>query len=107
MLRNLPEDYQGHPTDLQIESGGRRERQPRPWSAESEDGFLVMKLGEEGTYVHGVQTYVVTYTQKNVTQYFSNTDADEFYWDTNGTDWPQPFGELTARCTCRPPSPRV
>ncbi len=57
----------------------------------------MMKLGEEGTYVQGVQTYVVTYTQKNVTQYFSNTDADEFYWDTNGTDWPQPFGELTAR----------
>ena len=22
-----------------------------------------------------------------------HTDADEFYWDTNGTDWPQPFGK--------------
>jgi uncharacterized membrane protein YgcG len=97
VLRNLPEDYQGHPTDLQVESVVDENGNPRPWSAESEDGFLVMKLGEEGTYVQGVQTYVVTYTQKNVTQYFSNTDADEFYWDTNGTDWPQPFGELTAR----------
>lgn len=97
VLRNIPEDYQGHPTDLRVESVVDENGNPRPWSAESEDGFLVLKLGEEGTYVHGVQTYVVTYTQKNVTQYFSNTDADEFYWDTNGTDWPQPFGELTAR----------
>ena len=97
VLRYLPEDYQGHPTDLTVQSVVDENGNGRPWSAESEDGFLVMKLGEEGTYVHGKQTYVVTYTQKNVTQYFSNTDADEFYWDTNGTDWPQPFGVLTAR----------
>ena len=27
---------------------------------------------------------------------FEDTDADEFYWDTVGTDHPQPFGSVTA-----------
>lgn len=97
VLRYLPEDYQGHPTDLVVQSVVDENGNPRPWSADSEDGFLVLKLGREGTYVHGVQTYVITYTQRNVTQYFANTNADEFYWDTNGTGWRQPFGTLTAR----------
>jgi uncharacterized membrane protein YgcG len=39
---------------------------------------------------------VITYTQSNVTRYFADTNADEFYWDTNGTDWGQPFGRVSA-----------
>ena len=47
-------------------------------------------------YVHGVQTYVFTYTLENVTWHFDDTGL-EFYWDVNGVDWAQPFGEVTAR----------
>ena len=97
VLRYLPEDYQGHPTDIPCSRSSTRTATRGRGPPSPRTGSSSMKLGEEGTYVHGKQTYVVTYTQKNVTQYFSNTDADEFYWDTNGTDWPQPFGVLTAR----------
>ena len=47
--------------------------------------------------MHGKQTYVITYTQQDVTKYFTDTDDDEFYWDVNGTGWEQPFGEVSAR----------
>ena len=50
-------------------------------------------------FVHGRQTYVFTYTLENVTRYFADTGSDEFYWDVNGTAWPQPFGRVTARVT--------
>ena len=50
----------------------------------------------KGQYVHGKQTYVITYTQQDVTKYFSDTGDDEFYWDVNGTGWEQPFGEVSA-----------
>src|SRR6185437_6452133 len=46
-------------------------------------------------FVHGQQTYVFTYTLRNVTWTFADTAADEFYWDVNGVDWPQTFGRVS------------
>jgi uncharacterized membrane protein YgcG len=43
--------------------------------------------------------YVFTYTLDNVTRHFSDTAADELYWNVNGTEWQQPFGRVTARVT--------
>jgi hypothetical protein len=53
----------------------------------------------EGQYVHGTQSYVIDYTQTDVTKYFKDTDDDEFYWDVNGTGWSQPFGDVSATVT--------
>ncbi len=47
--------------------------------------------------MHGLKTYTLTYTQRDVTSYFSNTNRDEFYWDTNGNEWLVPIKSLTAR----------
>lgn len=52
--------------------------------------------------MHGEQSYVITYTQHNVTRHFADTGADEFYWGINGTDWEQPFGRVTAAVTIAP-----
>jgi uncharacterized membrane protein YgcG len=95
VLRHIPEDYLGEPTDIQIESVVDENGEDRYFETSSEDGFLTLQLGSENTYVQGRQVYVVTYTQTNVTRYFENTDDDEFYWDTNGTDWPQYFGSVS------------
>ncbi len=60
----------------------------------------------QGQYVYGEQTYVIEYTQRDVTA--TSTDlvdgvtADEFYWDTNGTGWAQPFGEVSATVRVHP-----
>ena len=95
VLRHLPEDYLGEPTDIQIESVVDGEGNERYYETESEDGFLTLQLGSESTYVQGRQEYVVTYTQTNVTRYFPDENDDEFYWDTNGTDWPQYFASVS------------
>lgn len=93
--RNLVERYDGHPTALNVVSVTDENGMPRPYEAESDDDVLSLTIAADD-YVHGAQTYVITYTQRDVTRFFSDTDADEFYWDTNGTDWSQPFGSVTA-----------
>jgi uncharacterized membrane protein YgcG len=97
MKRAIPEKYQGDPTDITVLSVTDENGSPRPFTAESDgDGSLVVTSASP-SYVHGRQTYVFTYTQHNVTRFFSNTNDDEFYWDTNGTGWAQSFGSVSAR----------
>ena len=95
VLRHLIEDYQGEPTDLQIQSVVDENGSPRYYEVSSEDGITTLQLGSENTYVQGRQVYVVTYTQTNVTRFFEDTNDDELYWDTNGTDWPQYFASVS------------
>ncbi|MEZ5191047.1 MAG: DUF2207 domain-containing protein [Schumannella sp.] len=57
-------------------------------------GFLGVSIDDD-TYKHGRHTYVIEYTQRDVTRYFANTDDDEFYWDLNGTGWSQSFGSVS------------
>lgn len=97
MRRAIPEKYQDAPTDVAVQSVTDGDGNPRPYEVETDDnGFILVTSADPG-FVHGSQTYVFTYTQHNVTRYFANTDDDEFYWDTNGTGWPQSFGTVSAR----------
>ncbi len=99
--RAIPADYDGHPTDVEIVSVTDENGAPRDFEIESEDGdddedFVLLTIAvPEGEYVHGEQTYVIEYTQRNVTLHLD--DHIEFYWDANGTGWAQPFGHVTAR----------
>jgi uncharacterized membrane protein YgcG len=97
MRRAIPESYQDAPTDISVQSVTDENGAARPFTLETDDnGFLLVTSRDDG-FVHGAQTYVFTYTQRNVTRYFENTDDDEFYWDTNGTGWFQPFASVSAR----------
>ncbi|MEJ3406123.1 DUF2207 domain-containing protein [Rathayibacter sp. YIM 133350] len=94
--RQLVDTYDGHPTDLHVQSVTDESGAARSFEEDEDDGLVSLTIADDD-FVHGRQTYVITYTQKNVTRFFEDTDADEFYWDTNGTDWRQPFGRVTAR----------
>ena len=94
--RMLVERYKDAPVDLQLFSVTDEKGQARSYETESDDGFLAVTIRADD-YLHGQHTYVISYRMHNVTRYFSNTDSDEFYWDTNGTDWAQPFRAVTAR----------
>ncbi|WP_203580098.1 DUF2207 domain-containing protein [Microbacterium hibisci] len=98
MRRAIPDSYLGAPLRPELVSITDENGAPRPAETESEDGFYLM-VSRADDFVHGRQTYVFTYTLENVTRYFSDTGVDEFYWDVNGTAWPQPFGRVTARVT--------
>ena len=95
LVRQLVDDYQGHPTNIDVESVTDENGNELPYEGESDDIFYTLQIGDEDEYVHGETTYVITYTSHNVTLF--DGDVEEFYWDTNGTGWPQTFGELTAR----------
>ncbi len=95
ILRNLVDDYQGHPTNIDVESVTDADGNDITYESESSDEFYTLQIGDGDEYVQGSQTYVITYTQHNVTLF--DGDVEDFYWDTNGTGWPQPFGTLTAR----------
>ncbi len=77
--RLLIEDYQGQPSDIRVQSVTDEDGNPRGCETDTDDGFLELTIADDGVYVHGEQTYVITYIQRHVTRYFQNTDADELY----------------------------
>ena len=68
---------------------------PIPWWTEEDEDWVYVLTGDD-SYVRGAQTYVISYTMSDVVLRYEDTDADEFYWDTVGTDHAQPFGSVTA-----------
>ncbi len=61
-----------------------------------------LRIGDADVYVHGTQTYVIAYTLRDVTRYYSDTGRDEFYWDALGTEWPVPIAQTTLNLTIDP-----
>ena len=96
-LRYLVQDYEGHPTDLELESVVDENGDPWNYETENEDGYFSLKIGDADVEVEGERTYVISYTQQNVVRAFADTNDDELYWDTNGTGFDQSFGSVAAR----------
>lgn len=95
MRRAIPEYYKGDPVDVSVISVEDETGEPRPFEIDHDEDFVLVTSAAD-SFVEGQQTYVFTYEQSDVTRYFANTDADEWYWDTNGVGWDQPFGAATA-----------
>lgn len=96
MRRRVPDEAFGQPLDPQFVSVTDEDGAPRASEVEDEDGELVI-TSRADDFVHGSQTYVITYTLRNVTPIFALSGTQEFYWNVNGVDWAQPFGRVTAR----------
>ncbi|WP_207205334.1 DUF2207 domain-containing protein [Microbacterium protaetiae] len=95
MRRQIPDTYNGQPLNLHLVSVTDENGDPRPAETDDDDGtFTITSRADH--YLHGLQTFVFTYTARHVTWHFPDTGDDEFYWDVNGTGWPQPFGAVTA-----------
>jgi uncharacterized membrane protein YgcG len=95
--RAIPTHYDGHPTDIDVVSVTDAAGTPRGYETEtSEDGeFLLVTIAADD-FVHGEQTYVITYDQRNVTLAPTDLRVEEFYWDVNGTGWLQTFDTVRA-----------
>lgn len=94
ILRAIPLTYQGHDVSLKIEKvvdpGGNKLK----YNTNTENGNMVLKIGDPNRYVHGLQEYDITYTMQNVTAKYDS--HDELFWDVNGDQWQQPFGLVSA-----------
>lgn len=99
--RDIPEYRHGVQLHTAVESVVDEYGQPVPYTTEYYQDFYSVGLGDD-TYVHGRQTYVISYRQVDVVEAFADTGADEFYWDVNGTGWSQPFGRVSMKLTIDP-----
>ena len=97
IVRAIPLTYQHTDLHLSVVSVTDGAGGSIPFQRDDEDGFAQLKIGSADSYVHGRQTYVITYSQRYVVRPFADTGDDEFYWDVNGTAWAQPFGRVSAR----------
>lgn len=95
--RAIPMSYDGHDVNLNIASVADQNGVSLNYSTYTSNDNLVLRIGDSDTYVHGLNNYVITYTQRDVTRFFADTNSDEFYWDVNGTGWSQLFKSVIAR----------
>lgn len=100
--RAIPTSYDGHTTSLKVESVKDGTGKLLPYTTYESNGNEVLRIGDADNYVHGTQTYVLTYTQRDVTRYYGDTKKDEFYWDLNGTEWHVPIEQFVAEVTMTP-----
>jgi uncharacterized membrane protein YgcG len=101
IIRAIPDDYDGVPLQTRIVSVTGADGTPVPYEVETHRREVRVLTGDDA-YVHGIQTYVISYTQRDTIRSFADTDADEFYRDVNGTEWEQPFGRVSVELTVDP-----
>lgn len=101
IVRAIPDDYDDVPLQTRIVSVTDAEGRDLPYEIETSRDEIRVLTGDDD-FVRGIQTYVISYTQRDTIRAFADTDADEFYRDINGVDWAQPFGEVSVRLTVDP-----
>ena len=88
--RALPQKYKGNDLNLQIASITHDDGTAWNYTTYTQNDNLVARIGNGDRYVHGAQTYVITYTQRNVITFKSDSggafDHDEWYWDVIGDE---------------------
>ena len=92
LARRFVKSYDGHDTDFRLVSvtdeAGRT--LAHHWNGDE------LRIGDKNVYVSGQKTYVITYTQRDVTKHYADTGKDEFYWDAIGVEWRVPIEAATA-----------
>lgn len=96
IVRRIPKADSGIDHDTRVVNVTGAGGEPVSWWTEEDDDWVYVLTGDD-SYVHAVQTYVISYTMDDVVVRYGDTGADEFYWDTVGTDHAQPFGTVTGR----------
>lgn len=84
--RAFVKKYDNHPTDFQLKSvtDETGKSYDYHWSGDT------LRIGDKDEYVYGEKTYVISYSQRDVTKHYDDTENDEFYWDVLGLDWRVP-----------------
>ncbi len=94
ILRAIPQTYQNHSLDLDIESVTNAQGSKWSYDTYEQNDNLVLRIGDGDRYVHGEQTYRISYRLRGAASFYDT--HDEIFWDVNGDQWPQAFGEVTA-----------
>lgn len=96
--RAFVKDYDGH--SLSFKLGSVTDQNGKGltyhWTGDN------LRIGDADKYVHGSQTYVISYSMRDVTKFYSDTGRDEFYWDVIGTEWQVPIQTASIALTIDP-----
>jgi len=79
--------YDKYPTHFTLESVTDEQGTPLEYTWHNDE----LRIGNKDTYIKGKKTYVITYTQRDVTKLYHDTGKQEFYWDAIGTAWQVPI----------------
>ncbi|GAA3912933.1 DUF2207 domain-containing protein [Microbacterium invictum] len=89
LVRALPKVQSGIDLGTEVISVTGADDAAVPWWTEEDEEWVYVLTGDD-SYVHGPQEYTFRYTMSDVVVRYPDTGAEEFYWDTVGTDHPQP-----------------
>jgi hypothetical protein len=100
--RSIPlRSYQLYPGLIEVLSITDESGKARDFEQTTDEEFLHLAIkAADNSYVFGKQTYVIKYKQNWVLSNWEseerNKKPSEFYWDVNGTGWPQSFGRVSS-----------
>lgn len=95
IVRGLPIDYENASTDPRDFTVTDENGDPVPFETEESDGFVAVLTGDD-SYVHGRQSYVISYTLSDTILARDDGAADEFYWDIMDFEHRQPVESFSA-----------
>ena len=79
--------YDNHPTNFSLQSVTDEQGTSLEYTWNDDE----LRIGKKDVYVQGEKTYVIKFTQRDVTKHYDNTGRDEFYWDVIGNEWRVPM----------------
>ena len=79
--------YDDHSTNFSLQSVTDEDGTPLEYSWNDDE----LRIGNKNTYVEGEKTYIIKFTQRDVTKNYGDTGRDEFYWDVIGDEWRVPM----------------
>lgn len=94
--RAIPNMYDGHTVELSIKSITNERGEDLQYTTHKSGDTTLVRIGDPDKYVHGENTYRITYAQQDVTKHYADTGKDEWYWDLNGTQWRVPIKNFSA-----------
>lgn len=93
LVRALPKTQSGIDLGAQVLEVSGPEGAAVPWWTEEDEDWVYILTGDDD-YVQGRNSYTFRYTMSDVVIRYPDTDADEFYWDTVGTDHAQDVADV-------------
>jgi uncharacterized membrane protein len=92
--RAIPKTYNKNSLDIKIISVLKKDNSPWQYTTREQNDNLILRIGDANTFVHGPQTYIITYSVSNVITFYDN--YDEWFWDVNGDQWSQQTKKVSA-----------
>ncbi|GAA4484328.1 DUF2207 family protein [Microbacterium panaciterrae] len=97
IIRGLPTWYDGAPLDLRIVSVTDGKGTHLPYdNSTTDNGERQLKIGDADVYQHGLTTYRIQYTMRDVVHRPSDRQIDEWYWNLLPLNSQQPITHFSA-----------